>query len=66
MKVYELIAGLSTMPAGAEVRVRTLRTLAEFAESPIMDIDDGAELYQLNLNTTELIEESSELVIIYD
>lgn len=66
MKVYELIAQLSEMPAGAEVKVRTLKTLAEFVDNPIADIENGAELYRLNLNTVELVEESSELVIIYD
>ncbi len=66
MKVYELIAGLATMPAGAEVKVCTIKTLAEFADSPVIDIENGEELYRFNFNPSELIEENPELVVICD
>ncbi len=34
MKVYELISQLSTMPAGAEIRVKVQVTVEELNETP--------------------------------
>lgn len=42
MKIYELMNKLKDLPAGAEVRVRTLKTMDEMSL-----YDDDPELYEI-------------------
>ena len=49
MKVYELIAELNKLPAGAEVIVNGLRTVPELRNGCHVDVDENNEdVYSVN------------------
>ncbi len=48
MKVYELMDQLSSVPAGAEVRVHGLMTLKEFTQLEIVDGGTNEDCYLVN------------------
>ena len=54
MKVYELINELSKCPAGADVEVARLMTLAEFTACPVVDNIDGADAYRVVVNVSDV------------
>ena len=54
MKVYELIAELSEMPAGADVEIRTIMTLQDFAKCPIIDDFEGENAYLISGDICEV------------
>mgnify|MGYP003293988850 CR=1 FL=1 len=48
MKVYELMEQLSSVPAGAEVRVHRLMTLKEFTQLEIVDGGTDEDCYLMD------------------
>ena len=67
MKVFELMQELAKYPAGADVKFRTLMTLAEFATQPVADTDadTNKDLYQIDKNIEEVEGVNDSLVAIY-
>lgn len=62
MKVFELMAHLAEMPAGAEVRMRSLKTVREFAD--FAEEEDG--LHRIDLSIEDVTQTNEDLVILYD
>ena len=61
MKVYELMSKLSTMPAGARVRINMIKTLSEI---PVFDSDDEAR--EINFEVMEVALEDDESTVVLD
>lgn len=64
MKVYELIAELSKLPAGADVEIRTLMTMQDFAKCPIVDDFDGKNAYLVSGKIEEVDMPNDRLVVL--
>ncbi|MEY8366109.1 hypothetical protein AALA22_10775 [Anaerovoracaceae bacterium 41-7] len=47
MKNYELMEKLSSMPAGAEIKVSAIMTMEEFENGDIIQEDEEGALYSL-------------------
>ena len=60
MKVFELMNELSKLPSGAEVELRTLMSLEEFAE-----FHDDGEYREVRLSIEEVQRANDKLIIIY-
>lgn len=58
MKVYELISELSAMPAGAEVKIEMLKTLAEL---PVWE--QGLRQIDFRVMSVELREDKQAVVL---
>lgn len=66
MKVYEVMAELAKMPAGAEVEFTMLMTLAEFAELPTDEADEnGKDLYRVSGEIKDVEKISDKRIALY-
>lgn len=65
MKVYELIAELSKLPAGSEVEFATLMTVDEFTKCEIVDEIDGKNNYRVKADIKEVMELNKERIVLY-
>ena len=64
MKVYELIAALSGVPAGAEVEIRTLMTMGDFQSCPVVDCFDGEDAYLISGSICEIEKYNDKKVVL--
>lgn len=66
MKVFELMAELSKMPAGAEVEFSTLMTIPELIKNGVACSCDDGEYYQVYAKIVEVEKsDASGKVILY-
>ncbi len=65
MKVYELMAELKDMPAGAEVEFVALATVEEFTQGGVSDTDSGKALYEFRQEVKEVEEADGIRVFLY-
>lgn len=63
MKVWELIAALSELPAGADISASTLVTTSDLYE--VVSSDDGVDYYNICKKVEEVEEVDSMRVMIY-
>ena len=65
MKVYELIAELIKLPAGAEVLVHGLRTVPELRSGYHVDVDENNEdVYSVNGSVDDVDSDLEEMQVI--
>lgn len=67
MKVYELISELMKIPAGCDVRLCGIRTVAELKSEPIVDTDEyGEDSYSVSGILRDLdLERDQQIVNLY-
>ena len=66
MKVFELMAELSKMPAGAEVEFSSILTIPELIDGGVQDRDGDDVFYELRAKIAEVeVSECSEVVFLY-
>ena len=66
MKVFELMAELSKMPAGAEVEFSTMMTIPELIKNGVDCACDGGEYYRLHAKIVEVEKsDACDKVILY-
>ena len=64
MKVFELMSLLSEQPAGAEIKVRDVMTVAEFVENEALDME-GETNYQISKAPCGVEKITGNLIVIY-
>lgn len=66
MKVFELMAELSKMPAGAEVEFSSILTIPELIDSGGVDNNGNDVFYELRAKIAQVeVSECSEVVFLY-
>lgn len=66
MKVFELMAELSKMPAGADVEFSTILTIPELTSGGVADVDGDKVYYELRAKIVEVEEaECADKVFLY-
>ena len=66
MKVFELMAELSKMPAGAEVEFSTIMTITELISNGVVDSDGNNVYYEVRAGIVEVEEsECADKVFLY-
>lgn len=64
MKVYELMAVLNKLPAGAEVLVHGLRTVPELKSGCHIDVNENKEdIYSVNGSVNDVDSDSEEMKV---